>query len=98
MAYLAPAQVTIVGEENTKGYKFGGKYATHYFCKTCGIPLYMRIHPPSKELIGTPPEARQTVMENFNLIPINLKVLNDVEWEGLKVERSQQGPVGYTVD
>jgi hypothetical protein len=99
MAYPTIPQVTIMGEENTKGYQFGRKFCTHHFCTTCGIPLYMRIHGPPKEVMESWPEARkELVRKNCALLPLNLKVLNDVEWKDLKIARTDEGAVGYTVD
>jgi hypothetical protein len=75
MVYPTQAQVSIAGEENTKDYRFGRKYTAHHFCKICGIPLYMRIHRPEKEIFDTWPEARKEVArKNFDLLPVNLKV------------------------
>lgn len=45
------------------------------------------------------PEARkELVRKNCALLPLNLKVLNDVEWKDLKIARTDEGAVGYTVD
>jgi hypothetical protein len=99
MAYPTIQQVTIVGEENTTSYQYGRKFCAHHFCKTCGVPLYMRIHGPPKEVMESWPEARkELVRKNCELLPVNLKVLNDVEWKDLKISRTDEGAVGYTVD
>lgn len=45
------------------------------------------------------PEARkELVRKKCSLLPINLKVLNDVEWKELKIARTDEGTVGYTVE
>lgn len=36
--------------------------------------------------------------KNCELLPVNLKVLNDVEWKELVIARTDEGAVGYTVD
>jgi hypothetical protein len=59
----------------------------------------MTIHGPPKEVMESWPEARkELVRKNCELLPVNLKVLNDVEWKDLKITRTNEGAVGYTVD
>lgn len=59
----------------------------------------MRIHGPPKEIVDTWPEARkELIKKNVNLFPVNLRVMNDVEWDELKIERSKEGAVGYVVE
>jgi hypothetical protein len=59
----------------------------------------MRIYGPPKEVMESWPEARKEfVRKQCALIPINLRVFNDVEWKDLKIARTDEGAVGYTVD
>jgi hypothetical protein len=80
-------------------YLFGRKFTGHHFCKTCGVPVYMQIHGPPKAVFDSWPEVRkEAVRANFEKFPIRISVLNDVEWDRLKVERTDEGTEGYTVD
>ncbi|KUJ18306.1 uncharacterized protein LY89DRAFT_717883 [Mollisia scopiformis] len=93
------SQVTISGGENTTEYLFGRKFTGHCFCKICGVPLFMRLHGPPKELVDTWSEDKQNmVKEKLEIIPIRLAVLDDVNWDELKIERSDEGTEGYVVD
>lgn len=99
MAYPTITQVTIVGEGNTTAYQFGRKFCAHHFCKTCGIPLYMRIYGPPKEVVEPWPDARKEfVGKQCALLPVNLKVFNDVEWRDLRIVKTNEGAAGYAVD
>jgi len=93
------SQVTIVGEENTSVYAFGRKFQGNYFCKTCGVQLYTVPWGPPKEVFDSFSEARKEfVRPKLELRPIRISVLDDVEWDDLKIERSDEGTEGYTVE
>lgn len=75
--YPNKRHVSISGEENTTKYLFGQKFNGHCFCKTCRVPLFMRLHGPPKEVVDTWPEARQKmVKEKIEVIPIRVAVLD----------------------
>lgn len=78
---------------------FGRKFTGHRFCKICGVQVYMEIYGPPKAVFDSWPEARkQAVKGNFELLPIRIGVLDDVEWEQLKIETTREGTQGYTID
>jgi hypothetical protein len=63
------------------------------------VPVYMQIHGPPKVIFDSWPEAkREAVRGNFEILPIRIAVLDGVEWDQLKIERTDEGTDGYTVD
>jgi len=97
--YPHQSQVTIVSEENCTEYVFGRKFTGHRFCKICGVPVYMKIHGPPKAIFDSWPEARRNAVKgNFEILPLRIHLLNDVEWSRLHVERSDEGTEGYAVE
>ena len=96
--YPHMSQVSIVGEENTTVYAFNRKFQGNYFCRTCGVQLYTIPWGPPKHIFDSWSEARkEAVRPNFELRPVRIGVLDDVEWEDLKIERGDEGTEGYTV-
>jgi hypothetical protein len=61
--------------------------------------MYMEVHGPPKAVFDTWSEARkEAVRGNFEIVPIRVGVLDGVEWDQLKVERTDEGTEGYTVE
>lgn len=61
--------------------------------------MYMQIHGPPKAVFDSWSDARrEAVRGNLEILPIRVRVLNDVEWDRLKVERTDEGTHGYIVD
>jgi hypothetical protein len=99
LIYPSISQVTIVDAKNTTSYQFGRKLVEHHFCKTCGVPLYMTVVGPPKEALDSWSEERkEMVKKKSGLCPINIRVLNDVEWDNLAIEKCNEGTEGYTID
>lgn len=91
-------QVTILGKENTTPYGFGQKFNGWPFCKTCGVHCYGIAIGPPQELVDSWPEARQKMVEKIRRIQtVNIRTLHGVEWDQIKVERSDEGTEGYVV-
>jgi transposase len=44
-----------------------------------------------------PKERQQKVRENQGKVPINIRTLNDIDWEQLKIARTDEGQEGYFV-
>lgn len=58
----------------------------------------MRLHGPPKQLVATWPETRQKmVKEKLEIIPIRVAVLDNVDWDELTIERSDEGTEGYEI-
>jgi len=88
--------VSIIGAENTTSYKFGTKFQEHHVGRTCGVSVYIRVKEESDDGFETWPEKRkQKVRENQGKVPINIRVLNNIEWEQLKIERIDDGNEGH---
>jgi len=97
--YPSLSQVTIDGQEDTTGYRFGKKFIEHRFCRTCGVPVYMKVIGPEEEPIEAWSEERKAlVAKNIDMCPINVRVLNDVEWEDLRIVTLDEGTSGYSVE
>lgn len=77
-------------------YQFGSKFSGAPFCKTCGIHCFGNLYGPPKEVLATWPEARQAVVKKKLMIqPLNIRVLDNVEWDELKWEKLDVGTEGY---
>jgi hypothetical protein len=102
LIYPTTSQVSITGADNTTGYSFGRKFTKHHFCNKCGVPVYLSILGPPKEIQDRwSDEARARMAPKFDLLPVNVKLLQGVEWDQLKVIREFDGkdtPPLYKVD
>ena len=59
----------------------------------------MKIYGPPKEFFDSWPEAmKAAARENFELLPIRVGVLNNVEYDRLTVRRIDEGTGGYKVE
>lgn len=93
----------ITGQEHTRDYRYGRKYAGFPFCTTCGINVYNNLYgPPQQVLDQFPGDVRersmQKVRKNLNLQPINVRVLDGVDRTSLLVKRHDGGTEGYVLD
>jgi len=71
-------------------------------CKTCGVLVFNNVYgPPISVFDSLPPERKERVMavywKNMALQPLNVRALDDVDLEFLKVERTDEGTEGYTL-
>lgn len=58
--------------------------------------VFLNVYGPPKEIVDKLPEAkREFVRKNLQIQPVNIRVLEGVEWEDLKIERSDEGTDGY---
>lgn len=79
--------VTVEGQENLVGYRYGRKFTEYQFCKVCGVSMFVDIIGPPKERVAAmSPEMQAMVKEKATLKAVNLRTLNNVEWADLKVE------------
>lgn len=59
----------------------------------------MKMNGPPKDIFDTLPEERKEALKHFyTLMPVNIRVLNDVEWDSLKVQHPNRGTEGYSVE
>jgi hypothetical protein len=78
-------------------FLFEKKYVGHPFCKVFGVQVYMHIYGPKfKEEWNE--EMRKMVREKCEIVPVRVAVLEGVEWDELKVDRSDEGTEGYVLD
>lgn len=52
---------------------------------------------PKEALEKMPASVREANKDEFKLNSIRIEVLNDVEWESLKISRTDVGTEGYVV-
>lgn len=98
--YPHRSQVSIYNaSENLVTYMFGRKLQKHMFCRTCGISVCIEKTFPPKEVAVLWPDAKQEIWPM--ILPINLRILDCVEWDRIDVKRSDAavnlGPK-YVVD
>ncbi|KAH8820097.1 hypothetical protein F5884DRAFT_658441 [Xylogone sp. PMI_703] len=78
------------------GYAFGPKNGDHKFCKHCGVPIYigrLKSMVPQDVFDSWPPEKQYRW---DNQVPVNLRVLEGVEWDALEkgLEEGKQAGEG----
>lgn len=91
-------QVSIIGKEETTTYAFGRKFNQSPFCKTCGIACYGVTVGPPQEVVDRLPEEKKAFVERIRRIqPLSVRALHGVEWDEIKIEKSDEGTEGYVV-
>jgi hypothetical protein len=59
----------------------------------------VNIYGPPKAVFDSWLEARkEAVKGNFELLPVRVAILNNVEWDQLNVTRIDEGTGGYSVE
>ncbi|KAH8201940.1 hypothetical protein TruAng_003932 [Truncatella angustata] len=99
--YPTPAQVTIppTSDAEAATYAWGSKFSGLRFCRHCGVQLWSDLWGPPAEVVATWPEARQQMVKRkLNIKPLNVRVLEGVEWDQIEIQRSDEGTEGYVVD
>jgi hypothetical protein len=67
-------------------YTFGKRQFEHNFCGTCGVPTHvLNLGLTPEELAAMPEEERAKKIWGFAHTSVNLRALNGVEWEKLKI-------------
>ncbi|KAK7739631.1 hypothetical protein SLS53_005598 [Cytospora paraplurivora] len=91
-------QVVLVGRENTTTYAFGRKFNQAPFCKTCGVACYGVTVGPPQEVVDRLPEEKKAFVDKLRRIqPLYVRAMNGVEWDEIRIERSDDGTQGYEV-
>lgn len=102
LVYPTTSEVAVTGIEHLIDYSFARRFLKHYFCGNCGTATHFKVIGPPKEVQDRwSDEVREKNRKNFDLLPVNLHVLDRVEWEELKVERDTQEasrPPLYKID
>lgn len=77
----------VFGAENLTSYRFNRKFATHLFCKTCGLHVDLAIREPSEDGAKVLNAAQKEFFEYAKTThPLNLRLLDGVEWNGQRGE------------
>ncbi|KAL1967417.1 hypothetical protein VTN77DRAFT_3202 [Rasamsonia byssochlamydoides] len=74
LIYPRQSQVTILGTENSvTEYRLGRKFSGHRFCRTCGVPVYMKLYGPPQAFVDSlPPEKQRIVQSKREIVPVSL--------------------------
>jgi hypothetical protein len=96
--YPDKSQVSIVGRENTTVYRFGRKFNGYPFCKTCGVSCFGNLYGPSQDVVYRLPEAKKEfVRKQLRIQPVNIRTLDGVDWDGITINKSDEGTEGYVL-
>ncbi|CAN8105440.1 unnamed protein product [Discula destructiva] len=91
-------QVLLLGKDKTTTYEFGRKFNQTPFCATCGVAVYgVAVGPPQSLVDRLPVEKQRFVEQQRRIQPLYVRAMDGVDWEGLKVERSDEGTEGYSL-
>ncbi|KAI1767802.1 hypothetical protein GGR53DRAFT_69494 [Hypoxylon sp. FL1150] len=86
--YPTKPQVTIMGWYNISYYAFGRKAWRKTFCRECGVPVSNYIEGYDMDAIDEMPEEnREWAKSHLDWSPINVRVLEGVDLEELKITR-----------
>jgi hypothetical protein len=82
--------VHIASPSDLTVYQFGRKFVDHSFCGICAVPVFIRMVGPSPEIAAKLSEEEKTHLEQATqLNPVNLHVVDGVEWDKVKVSKVQ---------
>lgn len=71
----------IFGSENLGRYQYG--YNVNRFCRICGVPVDLDIIGPPADVVKDWSDSRQRFVEaGRTMQPINIRLLEGVEWAG----------------
>jgi hypothetical protein len=88
--------VRIFGSGEAQDYRYGQRFVGFPFCKVCGVHVYLSVYGPPKTFVDRLSEdKKEFVRRNLDLVPVNIRVLDDVDFRGLKIERLDEGTEGY---
>ncbi|KAK2041946.1 glutathione-dependent formaldehyde-activating enzyme [Colletotrichum somersetense] len=96
--YPHQSEVTLDGNDQTRDYKFGRGFNGWPFCRTCGVHCFGNLYGPPKEIIARLPEAKQEfVRKQLEIQPLNIRVLDGVEWDRINIKWSNDGAADYVL-
>jgi hypothetical protein len=96
MFYPKPENVRVV--ESRPGilatYQFASKRVEHKFCSICGVTTHIvPVRPPKDVLDDMSDIEREITSKLLQVMPINIRVLNNVNWQDVKTNNSNDLPV-----
>ncbi|KAI2624252.1 glutathione-dependent formaldehyde-activating enzyme [Hypoxylon sp. NC1633] len=91
--YPKKDQVEVEGEEHLATYLFNTKLSGKAFCKICGVTVYNAMQPVTDELLSKIPEKDRASLGRNDMLPINLRVIDNLNIRDLNIERAD----GYNV-
>ncbi len=96
--YPRKAQVSLAGADNARDYLFGRKFGSQSFCRGCGVVVFQKLYGPPRHVVDAWPEARQEMYRRkMDVLPLNIRALDGVEWDELEIQRSDEGTDGYDI-
>lgn len=88
-AYYQPDQLTFLARDNERVYSTNPDLNQHYFCGTCGMQTWGE-SPDWASMYnadGTPKNGDPTAMPTARIQAMNLRLVDDLDWSGIKVEQ-----------
>ncbi|WDK21229.1 glutathione-dependent formaldehyde-activating enzyme [Colletotrichum graminicola] len=96
--YPHQSEVRLAGKDQTQDYKFGRRFGGSPFCRICGVHCFGNLYGPPKEVINRLPETKQEfVRRQLEIQPLNIRVLDGVEWDRINIKWSNEGTAGYVL-
>ncbi|OLN88316.1 Centromere protein V 1 [Colletotrichum chlorophyti] len=88
-AYFNADQVVLAGDDKNVGrYLFANHIVAKTFCKTCGVPLTNMHNPLTEEERKVLPDSARVWHERSKkLHPVNVKILNGVDFKSLRTQK-----------
>ncbi|CCF33092.1 hypothetical protein CH063_05349 [Colletotrichum higginsianum] len=97
--YPHQSLVTLVGKDQTQDYKFGRGFNGSPFCRICGVHCFGNLYGPPEEVLARLPEAKQDfVRKQLEVQPLNIRVLDGVEWDRVDIKWKNEGTEGYVLE
>jgi len=87
--YPPTEDFSVDGAENTTAYIWVERpHLAHKFCKTCGVPVFIEVVlPPKSATADWDPKKLAEVEKDAGGRGVNIRVLNDVEWDKMKIHK-----------
>ncbi|EIN14567.1 hypothetical protein PUNSTDRAFT_118027 [Punctularia strigosozonata HHB-11173 SS5] len=74
-------------------YQFARKFLEHKFCSICGVSTHVKVIGPPPEIVAKMSDAgKEQARQMVAIMPVNLRILDGVEWEEIKISDSEGPP------
>ncbi|KAK0101969.1 hypothetical protein ONS95_001222 [Cadophora gregata] len=89
LTYPSPSQIHITNASFLTSYSCGRKWRSWEFCPICGVCVWARKHDLTPEQYNAFGDADEDYAVWRARMNVNLRVLEGVEWDEIKVERGE---------
>ncbi|KAH9221425.1 Mss4-like protein [Leptodontidium sp. 2 PMI_412] len=87
LTYPSPPQIHITNASFLTSYSFGRKFRSWEFCPVCGVCIWARKHDLTAEEYASYGDADEDQAVWKARMNVNLRVLDGVEWDEIKIAR-----------